>query len=321
MVRTSERMTFLKCRWQWQREFVDLLRPAVSAPALRFGTLVHAAMEAYYKPGTKRGPAPHRTFKKLAAKDVEEAGHLGYRDEDGVWSNAIEMGYLMLEAYSSEYGKDEKWRVIATEQPFETPIKNPATGRTVGVYVGIMDGIWQNLENDELWVPDHKTAKAINTKYLALDEQAGAYWTFGVDWIRAQGMLKDDQQLSGMLYNFLRKGKPDTRPTNTAGQSLNENGSVSKQQPVPLFLRQPVYRDEVDGARVRERVYQQMYDMYMVRRGEYPAYKTPGSMNCGMCAHFDVCELHETGADWEEFARQTMVIWDPYSEHELRESR
>jgi hypothetical protein len=354
MVRTSERLLYKKCRWAWDRDFNDRMRPARAAPALRFGSLVHLALERYYRPGTKRGPHPAKTFKRLFDRDVEEQGHLGFRDEDGEWADAGEMGVDLLEGYVVEYGKDRRWKVLVTEQAFQMPVLTPA-GKQVAVYTGILDGVWQDTETGYIYIVDHKTAASISTVHLALDEQAGAYWTYGQDWLREQGLLKKNQVLSGMLYNFLRKAKGDTRPMNPEGQYLNKPnkdalvaearrlkleavgtvdvllerlqkkgvdtdqlGEVSKSQPPARYERHLIYRDEPDREAVRARVLEEMREMRLVRRGKLAAYKSPGAMNCGPCGYRDICELHESGHDWEEMAKQTMETWDPYEAHEIR---
>lgn len=362
LVRTSERLMFKRCRWAWDRDFNDLLRPTRTAPPLRFGTLVHASLEAYYKPGTKRGPHPAKTFKRLFDLDYEEQGHLGFRDEDGKWADAGEMGIDLLESYIEEYGADKRYEVIATEQPFTRPIFEGK--RKVALYTGIMDGIWRDLDDGTLFIVDHKTAATINTTYLALDEQAGAYWTFGQDWIRAKGLLPDGEPLAGMLYNFLRKSTSDPRPRNKDGHYLNQPtkdvllaeykrlgrslpapgtgsgkkgavltadlvadlgptclqlGEVSANQPPARFHRERVYRDEPDREAVRARVLEELREMRLVRAGKLTAYKNPGAMNCPMCGYRDVCELHETGHDWQEMMKQTMETWKPYAAHEIRD--
>ena len=53
-------------------------------------------------------------------------------------------------------------------------------------------------------------------------------------------------------------------------------------------------------------------------------YKTPGPLfmsNCKFCEFRDMCELHETGNDWEMFKEATYGNWDPYSDHEIIERR
>lgn len=360
MVRTSERLLYKRCRWAWDRDFNDRMRPRRAAPALRFGSLVHKSLERYYKVGTKRGPAPAKTFYKLFQADVEEQGALGFHDEDGKWADAGEMGVQLLEDYVLEYGKDERYEVIATEQAFQVPVFGP-TGKVVAIYTGIVDGIWRDLNDDLLFVTDHKTAAAINTGYLALDEQAGAYWTYGQQWIRERGLIKPEDELAGMLYNFLRKAKRDDRPRNADGHYLNKPtkavlldaalakapagrtaalkkmkvdelvayigadaaaqlGEVSKDQPAPRYHREKVWRDEADQEAVRARVLEELREMRLVRRGKLAAYKSPSALHCNGCGYRDICELHETGHDWEEVMNQTMETWDPYAAHEIEEA-
>jgi hypothetical protein len=348
MVRTSERTAFKRCRWAWDREFNDRMKPMQTAPPLRFGSLMHKALEKFYRPGRKRGPKPAITFKKIFDKDVDEQGKLGFRDEDGVWSDAGEMGVDLLEGYFEEYGADERYEVLVTEHPFQVPILD-SRGKRVATYTGILDGVWRDVEEDRKQVVDHKSTASISTAHLALDEQAGAYWTFGVEALIAAGLLDDD--LDGMLFNFLRKAKADPRPRDNFGHYLNKPtkgvlqeeclarglnsrgtvdelierigpaalqlGEVSASQPPPRFHREPVWRDEVDRARVRERTLQEIREHRLVRAGKLDAYKNPGPFTCAGCGYRDICELHETGNDWEEMARLTMATWNPYDAHEI----
>jgi Zierdtviridae exonuclease len=311
-IRTSERLLFKKCRFAWQLCYGDHLRPHVDAPALRFGTLVHKALEAWYKPGVRRGTHPRITFEKVYAKEIKQLGKFGWKGEDDVWQEAGELGVNMLDHYVETYGKDTEWKVLVTEQRFQVPILN-SRDQVVGTYTGILDLVMQNRATNEIFIWDHKTAKAIQTAHLLLDEQAGAYWTYGVEWLYKNGLLKPDQRLAGMYFNFLRKAKKDDRRRNADGHYLNLDGTVSKQQPAPYFHRQPVYRDEFDRQQVRRRVLDEMRDMVAVRTGKTAAYKSPSQMNCGGCGYKDVCELHETGQDWSELMKHTMVTWSPYA--------
>ena len=96
-------------------------------------------------------------------------------------------------------------------------------------------------------------------------------------------------------------------------------GERSKKQPPPLFVRQTVYRDEADRESIMRRIKAQAREMAMVKRGELEVWKNPGgtypNQQCTGCEFADVCELHETGRDWEELARLTMGTWDPYEDH------
>lgn len=328
-VRTSERQTFNRCEWQWWRSYNDQLTPITDAPALRFGTLIHEALELRYPPGIKRGPKPAETFEKLYEAELEEAGKLGFRDADGTWADAAQLGVAMLENYIREYGRDEDWKVLASEMTFAVPVLDPDTGQPLFEYVGTMDGVWQNRMDGGVRINDYKTTtndpiKEAQGKYV-LDEQATAYWTWGVDYLIENKLLKprELESLDGMLYTFLYKAAPDERPKNTQGQALNKDGTVSQRQPVPRFHRELVYRDREQTDRARRRAVRQFKRMEAIRQGTLEPYKSPGTgypdQQCKACAFFDLCELDEAGADWQDLADVSMKRWEPYGAHEVAE--
>lgn len=282
-------------------------QPKISAPALRFGTLYHTAMEHYNIPGIKRGPHPARVFEKAYEREFGEARALGFKDEDDKWHDALSLGVDMLEHYVEFYGKDDQWEVLATEQVFEQPVIDPATGQTIGIYMGVLDAILRHRGTKQIWFRDYKTAKSIDTSYLAMDDQSSGYWTYGVDWCYANGVLKPGQKLMGIDFCFARKAKRDSRPKNEKNQYLNQDGSVSKVQPSPFFVRQPSYRGEHERELTKIRVAQELKEIEMVKQGLLHIGKTPDKQHCKWCDVRDICELHEAGADWEEMARLMMV--------------
>ena len=88
LLRTSERSSLKTCEAQWHWGYVDRIKPRREAPALEFGTLVHRALELYYRQGKKRGPHPTRTFKRVYDRHYKEIYEAGYReDETGDWVN------------------------------------------------------------------------------------------------------------------------------------------------------------------------------------------------------------------------------------------
>jgi hypothetical protein len=326
-LRTSERTTFERCRYLWYLNYVLKRRPIIDRPPLRFGTLIHGALAAYYKPGKKRGPHPAKTFEKLYAADAKAAGELGFRIyEDDVWANAAELGPAMLNNYVNHYGADDEWEVLVTEHPFNIKVKH----HDPFVYTGVVDGVWRHLPTSKIWIPDHKTTTAIerNPSWLLLDEQAGAYWTFGLEALYRSKLLPRSTKLAGMLYNFLRKQFPDERPKNELGQSLNKDGSVSGTQPAPYFDRKPVFRDEHDRQSVYDRVQKQWAQVHAATEdawalephGETSAliYKNATKWTCQGCSMMSICEAHEIGTDWEDLMEATTQVWNPYAEHEIR---
>jgi hypothetical protein len=326
MLRTSERTSFKTCRQKWWWSYVERLKPREESGNLVFGDLVHQALAAYYKKGIKRGPHPARTFEKLyqaAEQEAMEGGFNVFADEE--WTDALELGVVMLEGYVEQYAEEDKaYKVLSSEQTFELPIWTEVNGvRRRFKYVGTFDGLWKDRSTAEVFFKEFKTAASIDLTPLPMDEQAGSYWTYGPKWLVKQGILKDGELPSKILYTFLRKAKPDPRPEDEQGRKLNKDRTVSKKQPPPLFVRQAAYRDEGDRRTLHKRVQDEMAEMIQVREGSLPVYKNPGPWffpNCRMCPFRDMCELHETGADWEPMKAE-YVEWEPYGAHERIERR
>lgn len=314
-LRTSERTQYKRCRWAWYQSYVETLKPKTEAPALRFGTLIHKALEARYPPGRKRGPHPTKVFKKVYDAELKKQAKLGFRDADGNWADARDLGVSMLDEFVRQHGDDERYEVVASEQTFQILLKRTKT--TDYMYVGTIDGVWRDLKTRQLLFTDWKTCKSISTNHLVLDEQAGAYWTFGTDWARSQKLIKPDEIPTGILYTFMRKAMPDPRPRDKAGLCLNKDGTISKVQPAPLFHREFAYRGEQERENFRARVTDEIREMEMARKGKLGIHKTPGQFTCSMCGFRDMCELHESGDDWEAFRDSEMVQWEPYAAHEI----
>jgi len=320
LLRTSERACFTRCRMRWWWAYHEGLTPKLAAPALRFGSLVHGALEKWYKPGNKRGRKPWLTFRDLYNKELEQLEEFGMYTEEGDWEDARTLGDAMLRHYVQHYGTDAHLEVIAPEQDFQIDLEDPDTGLYVCTYVGTFDAVIRNKRTGRIGLFEHKTAKAISTAHLSLDEQAGAYWAFAPDWLRAQGILGKKEDLDFILYNFLRKAKPDQRPMNQDGLHLNKDGSISKSQPPPYFKRQEVLRGQHDRREVMLRAIQQAKEIEMVRNEELAHYKNPTkdcSWDCDFGPKTGLCEMHEIGDDWEEIRDSLFTYWNPYEAHDL----
>jgi hypothetical protein len=322
LLRTSERSSFKTCEQQWLWSYVDRWKPKISGNALRFGDLVHRALADYYPLGLKRGPHPVKTFRRIYSSEFDEAAKAGFRDADGKWLELKELGECMLEGYVDFYkDTDKEFKVLATEQTFKVPIRNKR-GKVVAWYVGTVDGLFQNRQTGRLLIRDYKTTGKFGhfEGPLSLNDQAGAYWTFGVDWLVKKKAIKPSMvsDIEKMEYRFLKKTMPDQRKRNADGHCLNQDGTISKNQPSPLFWDVPVYRTEQNRDMIRQRVLTEIEVMAQIRDGEREPMKNPGPLhlpNCSGCGYKDMCELHEAGADWKEFRDGTMMKWDPYEAH------
>lgn len=322
------------CEFLWDLTYNRRLKPYSDMPALRFGSLAHKALADWYPKGTKRGTHPAKAFAKHYKRDQQENEEIfGMRlDDEDRWVDAHDLGIAMLNNYVDEYGTDPEWEVLATEMPFQVQVLHPRTGKPWFIYTGVVDGVWRHRRTHQIWVPDHKTTRGIGgtvehpkiPPHLQMDDQAGSYWSFGVQYLLVKGFLKKNQQLNGMYYNMLRKALPDERESKLVnGKRLycNLDGSISKRQPSPYFARFQILRDEFDRGMAVQRALVDFERIEKFRSGELEITKSPGMFTCPYCPMRDACELHETGHDWETFLAQTTKPWDPYAEHEVYDGR
>jgi Zierdtviridae exonuclease len=357
-LRTTERKTFANCRWQWNWSFNNRWEAHRQKPALVFGGLCHDALAGWYIPGRKRGTVPAKSFEKLYAEMAEAGGYeFDVLDDDGTKVDALELGISMMKEYVEHWGADDQINVISAELHFQVDVYDKH-GHYMFTYVGSFDLAYEDLNSGQFGLIETKTAASINTRFLSMDEQAGSYWVFAPLILQDLGKIPKGQDIDFILYNFLRKAMPDTRPRNESGVRLNKPskdvlleqcavrslivpkgatiatlseilsnagidplqfGEPSKSQPPPWFVRQKVYRDTIDRENLLYRARAQSYEMQMVKDGKLPLYKNPSAsypnQQCLGCEFGDVCEMHETGGQWEELARLTMGTWDPYEDH------
>lgn len=317
-IRTSERATFNRCRQQWWWSYIEQRRGAVDVPPLRFGYLIHQALEARYPVGSERGPHPAKTFAHLFDRDHERMCQAGWQAAQfqEAWEPHRQLGIAMMNNFVEHWGYDDDWVVLATEHTFDYPVRHK--GKTIFHYVGRLDGVWQHRHSGLVVMVDWKTTSSISTQYLAMDEQAGAYLAYGAPALVRQGLLDKRDIPKAMLYRFLRKALPDERPYNELGQYLNNDGSVSKRQPAAYFAEEMVYRDQRDMQRLRYRVLQQAAQMSATTDlPDVLLYKNPSKMHCSTCPFRDPCEVHETQGDYLPLLKHMTQQWDPYSRDEI----
>lgn len=228
-MRTSERGSLKRCPQQWYWAQVEGLRPMREPNPLWFGSAVHEGLAAWYLPGLKRGPHPAETFQKHL--DGERVMLVTNEDEEQQYVDARALGIDMLTRYVELYGKDESWDVVATEHKGAVVLPRPEMKIFGQVrpriprwvrYNFTWDGIYRDLEDGQIKLMEHKTAASITTNHLALDDQAGSYWAIASRTLVKQGILKPNEEIVGINYNFLRKALQDERPRNAEGYYTNK---------------------------------------------------------------------------------------------------
>jgi hypothetical protein len=314
-LRTSERTSYARCRQQWFWAYRENLSTTNPKPALVFGDLVHQALAAYYPPSSiktkaRRGPHPAGTFRKLYMEGTAQLQAMGMRMEDEQWTDALSLGIEMMENYVDYYGKDERYVCIKPEVPFKVELYDNE-GYYLCTYVGTFDAIIIDLETNRYGLFEHKTAKTVRTAHLTLDEQAGTYWALAPYVLEAKLLPRIDF----ILYNFLRKGKKDDRPQDEDGYALNKDGTISKRQPSPLFVRETVRRTQANVVRTMTRIASHATEIQMIDDGLLDVTKTPNQDCSWQCQFFDMCELHEAGGDWQGYKQVAMTGWEPYEVH------
>jgi len=315
VLRTSERASFRRCplTQQWWWAYREGWTPKIKqADARWFGIGIHTALEKWYLKGKKRGPHPADTFDSWCGDEIGYAKTwLGDNYDEPVWEDMRDLGVAMLEGYVDHWGKDSQWYVIAIEQPFS--IKVERYGKPVVIFRSRWDGVVRSLIDNRIYLLETKTASQISTAYLELDDQAGAYWAVAGPHFRAKGVLKKDEEIAGIIYNFLKKVKPDDRPRDEGGAYLNQDGTVSKRQPKSPFIREIVLRGPREQQIQMQRMTDEVTVMNGMRDGTIPVYKNT-TRDCTWCDFFIPCQLHERGSkNFEIVLKVDFKQVDPYA--------
>jgi hypothetical protein len=172
-------------------------RPAEEAAALRFGTLCHDGLKAWWEAPTERLAAALNAI-RTAVFEAEGEPDLF----------ALARAESMLIGYDTRW-KDEPYEVLAVEQPFETELRNPVTGRASQTWrlAGKIDAVVRDLRDGRILVVEHKTAAgdiSPGSEYwrrLRMDGQVSVYF---------EGARSLGYDVAGCLYDVL--GKPAQKP-------------------------------------------------------------------------------------------------------------
>lgn len=365
ILRTSERTTFKRCQQKWWWAWREGLRTTTGeSDALWLGTGVHEALAQWYcGPALKRGPEPAETFAAWAEEELRMIKIEQVIGEEIVtkYEDGRNLGIAMLEGYRKHYGADEHMSVISPEWSGQMPVPwpkdqalydIPENSGPMVLYAWTFDLVYRDLTDDRIYLGEHKTAATISTGHLSLDEQAGSYWALAGRSLRDRGLINDDDELAGIMYNFLRKGLPDDRPQDAEGYytnlplkkhyvealsqiptangfermsladlktladhfDLTVIGERSKTQPAPLFLRHPVYRTRQSRRTTLLRIQTDAFQMRTIKDGLVPMTKTPARDCERFCDYFEMCNLQDEGSDLTDI-KDTFVAQDPYAAH------
>jgi len=178
------------CQRKHRYRYVDGAVPLEDSSPLRFGTMFHTALEAWWKgEGDARLHDALQTI-RLDADPFEAA-----------------MARALITGYDARWG-DQTFKVLAVEAEFYTPLVNPETGAASRSWqlAGKIDVLVQD-EHDRVLSIEHKTSSEDITpgsqywKRLRLDGQVSVYF---------KGAKALGYDIEECLYDVI--GKPQQRP-------------------------------------------------------------------------------------------------------------
>lgn len=221
----SSRQLFKSCQYAWVNRYVRKLESKYrSQKALWFGSGIHLALESHYGPNDTDIVDVWRQY-------VADTGH-AIPDSDV--EEMLPMGEHVLREYRDFYA-NENIEVIACEWefkvkiPYQEYVKNDdgtiTTRKSSVEMVGFVDLVYRDLANGRVYAMEHKTASSLGVDknhFVNLDEQATTYATMLTYSLRKSGIIKPDEWVTGVVYNYLKKQQPDSRPRNPQGLYCNK---------------------------------------------------------------------------------------------------
>jgi RecB family exonuclease len=184
--------TFRNCPRKYKNRYLDNLRPRERAEALSFGSVIHTAIELWYRSSN--------TESRL--RDVLAYVNDAFENRV-VDANLMVQWHLataMIRGYAERYAAEE-FEVVEVEKEFVGEIRNPDTGRQSQTFriAGKVDGIVRC--HDGLYLLEHKTASTVDASYLDklwTDTQIALYCYY----LRELGY-----PIVGVIYNVLLKSR------------------------------------------------------------------------------------------------------------------
>lgn len=318
IIRSSERVAFKRCptKWYWAWR-MGLVPKAKTFGALDLGTWVHESLARWYVPGTKRNGDLQQHFREVSDRDWRSASLAGTPEHilDAA-EDLMMLGNTMMGAYQEKYAS-EKIDVLRAEIPLEFYITDER-GKIIAVHRLKPDLAYRDSEK-RIWLMEHKTAAQIRTEHLVIDDQARPYGAMAEFALIKSGMLKYGEKLYGVMYNFLRKALPDDRERNADGYALNKNGTVSKRQTAPVFVRHPIQMSSRAKVQTLRRLRQETVMITSLTRElrANPAEaknltKTPHHSCTRFCQYFEMCRVQEEGGDIRAMQKSMYSRVNPY---------
>ncbi len=184
--------TFRNCPRKYKHRYVDNLRPRMKVESLSFGSVIHSAIEIWYRSVDDA----NRLWIILDFIDRSFPDRATDENQQANWH----LARAIMTGYASRYASED-FTIIEIEKSFTGNIRNPDTGRCSQTFVmaGKADAIVQR--SDGMYLLEHKTAASIDSNYLDklwTDTQIALYCYY----LRELGY-----PIVGVIYNVLLKSR------------------------------------------------------------------------------------------------------------------
>lgn len=190
VITNSELTTSRRCFREHQYAYELGFRPITKEHALAFGTLIHTALEAWWRAAAV---SDNRLTSALATLPLD------------IDPFELARATVMIEGYDARW-KDEPFEVVAVEAEFRAPLIHPDSGQASRVYLlgGKIDVLVIDRRDGQLYIIEHKTSSddissgSIYWQALRLNTQVSTYYAGA----RALGYAP-----AGVIYDVLGKFK------------------------------------------------------------------------------------------------------------------
>lgn len=286
------------CQRQHKYRYLDGYVPVEDARPLRFGTLIHEALAAWWG-----APAGERLDAATAALDDAQAREAGSDLFDLAAAHALIIGYDARWA-------GQEFETLAVEQEFRTALVNPTTGHPSRTWElgGKIDALARRPDGSSVIV-EHKTTVSDITpgsecwRRLRLDGQISLYF---------QGARSLGHDVQACVYDIIRK--PTQRPfkaTPPEARKYTKDGYMYKTQrdtdetPNQFFERlveaiaedPSAYYQRGDVVRLDAEMDDALFDVWQlgqqiresVNVGRFPRNPDSCSLYGRTCAYFAAC--------------------------------
>lgn len=323
LLTVSRMRTWRDCRRRHGLMYLEGWRPRQQAEALRFGSLAHTGLEAWWKDdGTGRLVA---AIEAMAGRGFDEFEQAAAEE--------------LMAGYDAQWGGDDRYEVLAVEETFFAPLLNPETGAASRTWLlaGKLDGIVQDRETGAKLILEHKTT----VENIA--DPADPYWAkLGMDaqvshyYVGAESL---GHSAEGCLYDvLLRPRMKPLKATPEESRKYTKDGRLYANQrdrdeapeefrvrvradiqanPDKYFQRRTIGRTDGD---IREYLDDVWAEGRMMREAELAGRAPRNPESChrfGTCPFWDACAYGMRLADHPEAFEQ---VADVHPELDLQEA-